>query len=78
MEVAGMRQEEVLKALHELGPSTAAEIAMHIHGSDYNMTVRNLAHARLRTLLRQGFVRKVGERRNCRSGTPSPVYEVVE
>lgn len=73
-----MRQEEVLKALRELGPSTAVEIAMHIHGDDYNMVVRNLAHARLRTLMRQGFVRKVGERRNQKSGTPSPIYEVVE
>lgn len=73
-----MRQEEVLKALRELGPSTAVEIAMHIHGDDYNMAVRNLAHARLRTLMRQGFVRKVGERRNQRSGMPSPIYEVVE
>ena len=73
-----MRQEEVLKALRELGPSTAVEVAMHIHGDDYNMAVRNLAHARLRTLMRQGFVRKVGERRNQKSGTPSPIYEVVE
>lgn len=73
-----MRQEEVLRALRELGPSTAVEIAMHIHGDDYNMTVRNLAHTRLRTLMRQGVVRKVGERRNSCSGVPSPVYEVVE
>ncbi|MBP3386647.1 MAG: hypothetical protein J6K69_07340 [Candidatus Methanomethylophilaceae archaeon] len=73
-----MRQEEILNSLRELGPSTAVEIAMHIHGDDYNMSVRNLAHARLRTLLRQGFVRKVGERRNQRSGVPSPIYEVVE
>ena len=73
-----MRQEEVLRALRELGPSTAVEIAMHIHGSDYNMAVRNIAHARLRTLLKQGFVRKVGEKSNSCSGVPSPVYEVVE
>lgn len=73
-----MRQEEILNSLRELGPSTAVEIAMHIHGSDYNLGVRNTAHARLRTLLKQGVVRKVGERRNQRSGTPSPIYEVVE
>lgn len=73
-----MRQEEILKALRELGPSTAVEIAIHIHGSDYNLGVRNTAHSRLRTLLKQGVVRKVGERRNQRSGTPSPIYEVVE
>lgn len=73
-----MRQEEVLNALRELGPSTAAEIAMHIHGDDYNLGVRNTAHARLRTLLKQGVVRKVGEKRNSCSGVPSPIYEVVE
>lgn len=72
-----MRQEEVLRGLREIGPCTARELAMHIHGDSYDRNARDMAHARLRTLHRQGFVRKVGERKTG-PGKPSPVWDVVE
>lgn len=75
-----MRQEEVLKALRELGPSTAKEITTHIRGRPYDRVSLAEAHNRLYTLLRQGFVRKIGERPKEKGagGRPSPIWEVVE